>query len=49
MLDFKLKKFVKRELDTRLPMRATSAQTNNGNIYVIGGMLTDSTGASHHA
>ena len=41
LLDFKQRKFIKKKLTTRLPMRATSAQTSNGFIYVLGGMLPD--------
>jgi len=41
LLDFKQRKFIKKQLKMRLPMRATSTQTNKGHIYVLGGMLPD--------
>ena len=47
LLDFKQRKFIKKKLATRLPMRATSAQTANGSIYVLGGMLPDQNYQQH--
>ena len=41
LLDFSQRRFVKKKLSSKLPMRFTSAQTLNGNIYVVGGMLPD--------
>ena len=41
LLDFEKRKFNKMKLNSRLPMRASSTQTLNGRIYVIGGMLPD--------
>jgi len=47
LLDFTQRKFIKKRLQQRLPMRATSTQTLNGNIYVIGGMLPDQNYQQH--
>jgi len=41
LLDFKIQKFVKEEIDTQgtLPSRFQSCQTINGNIYLVGGIM----------
>ena len=41
LLDFKQRKFIKKKMAKRLPMRATSTHTSVGNIYVLGGMIPD--------
>lgn len=47
LLDFKIQKFVKRSLSAKIPLRATSSQTNDGSIYVMGGMIPDKNLSQH--
>ena len=43
LLDFNQRSFIKHQFKQKMkiPLRATSKQTSNGNIYVVGGMYLD--------
>ena len=44
LLSFNDGSFLQHELQKKIPMRSTTTQTSNGNIYVVGGVMTDEHG-----